>query len=548
MGQLVVRTNGQTLLLTAATNPAGSTVGVWSDSGLSSAVTLPATVTGDTTYYLRDGDTTITVTQPDGSVVFSGAVSIGAWPREVTPVPTNPQVWADVAGLSGTYAPLVLSAAALTAQQALAEKDALTGVVPSRMATAPTVLGPTKGSGITGTPTVSAGGAGYAVNDTITLAGGTALSAAILTVSAVSGGAVTAVTVYRNGSYTSTPGNPVSQASTSGGGSGATFTVSWSANGQSTSLNRQTIGPTDSRFRFTGNGPTNLSASGFYGNTTENGTHSIYEWATDSQRVDIPMIGLNTTAVLFVNGQQVAATSLQTDVSGTQYLYAVDLGSSAWREFKLVAFNGAFGGVRLDGTATLTAPLSGPRPLAWSLGDSYTLSTGAANAGSQHIMVMAEALGLDLIPDGVTSTGWNSSSGNVPATRVANKLNALTRQVDYVFLDLGYNDAGGSMTTAAAAFDAAYTAIKASSQVKATTKYFCFGPATPLGRTANLDLVRDMLSARCTAKGDVRFIDVGDWVNSTNKSKYTGVDNIHPTPLGHAFLGARRAVAVQPYL
>ena len=107
MGQLTIRTNGQTLLFTGATNPAGATVGVWSDAGLSSAVSLPVTVSADTTYYLRDGDTTVTVTQPDGSVVYSGQVSVGTWPREIIPQPTDPQAWADLAGLSGTYAPRI---------------------------------------------------------------------------------------------------------------------------------------------------------------------------------------------------------------------------------------------------------------------------------------------------------------------------------------------------------------------------------------------------------------------------------------------------------
>ena len=368
-----------------------------------------------------------------------------------------------------------------------------------------------------------------------------------ITVATVTAGAVATVTVLRNGSYTATPGNPVAQASTTGGGGGATFTVSWSANGQSTSLNRQTIGPTDNRFRFTGNGPTNLSSSGFYGNTIDNGIHSIWEWATDSQRVDIPMIGLNTQAILLVNGQQVSVTVLATDASGTQYLYAVDLGSSAWREYKLVAFNGAFGGVRLDGTATLSAPLSGPRPLAYSIGDSYELGNGAGNPASSHIFIMAEALGLDIIPDGVSGSGWLTAATGDPTSRIGNHLNTLTRQVDYVFFDLGYNDGGGNMTNLAASVTSAIAAAKASSNVKASTKYFAFGPATPLGRTGNLDTVRDAISARCAAAG-VRFFDVGDWVNATNKTKYTGGDNIHPTTLGYAYLGARRAIAVQPYL
>lgn len=72
---------------------------------------------------------------------------------------------------------------------------------------------------------VAGGGSGYAVGDTITLAGGTQTTRAVLTVMAVSGGAVTEVRVSNRGVYTALPSNPVSQQSTSGGGSGATFTM-----------------------------------------------------------------------------------------------------------------------------------------------------------------------------------------------------------------------------------------------------------------------------------------------------------------------------------
>lgn len=80
------------------------------------------------------------------------------------------------------------------------------------------------------TVAVSAGGSGHAVNDVITLAstGGTAKVAATVLVTAVSGGAITNCEILNPGSFSVDPtSNPMAQASTSGVGTGATFTVTY---------------------------------------------------------------------------------------------------------------------------------------------------------------------------------------------------------------------------------------------------------------------------------------------------------------------------------
>lgn len=77
---------------------------------------------------------------------------------------------------------------------------------------------------------IFAAGTGYNVGDTITITGGTFTSAVVLTVATLTGGpgtGVASVTVSTAGSYSVLPSNPVAQGSTSGGGSGATFNLTW---------------------------------------------------------------------------------------------------------------------------------------------------------------------------------------------------------------------------------------------------------------------------------------------------------------------------------
>lgn len=77
---------------------------------------------------------------------------------------------------------------------------------------------------IQGTPTITAGGSGYAVGDTINFG-----NSIVVVVTGVSSGAVTSWAVRSPGAITSgsVPSNPISQSSSTGGGSGATMTATW---------------------------------------------------------------------------------------------------------------------------------------------------------------------------------------------------------------------------------------------------------------------------------------------------------------------------------
>lgn len=75
---------------------------------------------------------------------------------------------------------------------------------------------------------VASHGSGYAVGDTITVAGGTYVRPAVLTVTQVSsGGVIVAAAVTDPGQYLVAPAGAVGQASSSGIGTGISFTPSW---------------------------------------------------------------------------------------------------------------------------------------------------------------------------------------------------------------------------------------------------------------------------------------------------------------------------------
>ncbi len=69
----------------------------------------------------------------------------------------------------------------------------------------------------------------------------------------------------------------------------------------------------------------------------------------------------------------------------------------------------------------------------------------------------------------------------------------------------------------------------------------------PLGSTANLAALRDAMAVKFAEHG-IHMVDQTDWVTSRTTGLYTNADNIHPSVVGHAYIGARKAAAARPYL
>lgn len=181
-------------------------------------------------------------------------------------------------------------------------------------------------------------GSGYTVGDTITLSGGLgyfwqSVTPAVLTVTSVSGGAVTGVSVTTPGFYNVLPSGTVSQASSSGAGTGATFRLK--EKGAATTVDQYSnntsyrvvnlkvdscviIGATSSLTCATG------PSSGRFGVQVVGGTFvSGEDVHFDIQAGDFQAVGGNLSGAQGCTGVRVGAQSGEVNVSGFwfEYLY-----------------------------------------------------------------------------------------------------------------------------------------------------------------------------------------------------------------------------------
>lgn len=399
-----------------------------------------------------------------------------------------------------------------------------------------------KGSGLAGV-TIAAGGSGYAVGEQVVLAGGTATVPAIVYVVSVGvGGTVTGVSVHRPGVYSANPANPVSQQSSTGNGTGATFNVTMNG-GTGSGITGSTFGPSSSgpNIDFYGNGPT---ADG--GMQVGNDTQCWFEFLTDASILDLRFTAFNTGFQVFVNDERLSASGFSTDASGGRYILTLNFGNRAIRTIRVVGFNMKFVGALMPSSMGAWRPGGPRRPRAWVLGDSYTFGSGASDTTASVNNIMAECLGLDLITDGIGGAGWTGSTGGTPAQRINAKLATLNTVPELVFLDLGYNNAGSTPNVPAiqAGIDAAIQAVRSCAP---GARIIVFGPATPQGATANLSTVRNTIEAKASEYG-VDFISQDGWITMSNEGFYIGVDNVHPNADGHRYLGERKARAVAALL
>ncbi|ECC1660944.1 SGNH/GDSL hydrolase family protein [Salmonella enterica subsp. salamae] len=403
----------------------------------------------------------------------------------------------------------------------------------------------TKGTGMASV-SITTGGNGYAEGDRLTIDDGNSIFAARIRVMAVNEtGVITSVIVQTPGVYETPPVSPVSVSG--GSGSGATFTVTWNP-GITTTISNvvQHSRLNESEFEYTGYDPKD-SSPGYRGNGIQNGTQMVIEFYSDSDLIEFRLVGGNYQGDLYVNDQRISSQQIKTDTSGAPYLYIVDWqGVRAIRKYRLCGINTGFGGINTEAWCSVWRPDLVRKILAWQLGDSYTVGVGATQGSFNGFRIMCDALGIDGIADGISGAGWTSiQDGKRPPERVEMKLSSITRKPDLVFFSMGYNDAGANN------LELLRRNFRASVNVVRThcprAKIINIGPATPIGSTTNLNLIRGALIELCEEL-NITFIDVNNWVNSGNKQLYTSKDNVHPTDAGYAYIGIRIAQEISRYL
>lgn len=115
-------------------------------------------------------------------------------------------------------------------------KGPITGASTAHIDFSNVLVAAATGRSLASIDSVAAGGTGYVVGEIITLTGGTFSIAAQVEVLTLSGSAVATARIFNQGIYTVDPTDAVAQGSTSGSGSGATFNLTFAANGWTTQV------------------------------------------------------------------------------------------------------------------------------------------------------------------------------------------------------------------------------------------------------------------------------------------------------------------------
>lgn len=289
---------------------------------------------------------------------------------------------------------------------------------------------------------------------------------------------------------------------------------------------------------YWGNNPGTVFVS-YTGNLVANGRHCAARFETNSNTVALRIYDGGFTGQVYVDGSRLSPTHIKPsdvvkDANGnavttnTAWVYEFTLppsveadGTPKWRHIELVGFLMALGAVFVETGRAIRKPI-GPRASlkrVWQLGDSYTHGVGPIDSTYIDLRMACDYYGLQCLQNGIGGSGWTSTAGQYPATRVTSELGALNAQPDYVILSLGYNTYANGIANEAAVVTSIRECVAAVRAAAPNAKILGISCATPVGLTDNLREGNRVIGATYAALG-IPFLNVSEAITAGNSKAY----------------------------
>jgi len=417
---------------------------------------------------------------------------------------------------------------------------------------------------------VATGGSGYAVNDQITLTGGTFSTAVVGKVTSVASGAITGISLYNAGSYTVLPGATVSQGSTTGSGTGATFVVEWPDPSWCTLRGCYNGGVGSSRWNVYTFQPT-VGCTPYM-------NHGSLEFWSDAQNINFNVSNNADPTMLIVDGRIMRGDGIPA-TSSTNWC-TLDWSTTGGRRNRFYQLEWRqsfqqFLAIAVDSNSSIWAGNNAGRIRVACIADSYFYGSTYHNLvpGGSITKLLGHRLGWNDV--------WNYSQGGTGYVNRGAGAGTTTDKYSYRIAEaasrnpdlwtlFGSTNDYANYSTFQAAVTSTLTAIRAVSA--APIIVYGFSSINDTGYTTGQKIAdfEGLLSTAVSGMADstIFFIPIrndptgpwftGTWNNtfntaSTNATLYiNGTDNVHPDDFGNSYFASRMAEAtlaqVYPYL
>ncbi|BCM92427.1 hypothetical protein IAD21_04307 [Abditibacteriota bacterium] len=280
----------------------------------------------------------------------------------------------------------------------------------------------------------------------------------------------------------------------------------------------------------------------------------VASWTSNAPILELPLYSYYGTLKLTVDGttwinahQKEGSTPFAMPPNDASIkMVRIDWTQSGGRRLRhyRAEVGGFFGGARVGENDSFTAASDSKKLRIAFVGDSYTEGIGANTVWEGFAAICAHELGAEAILLGSGGTGYLHIpyEGRFPFIDRLGDLKSLNPIPDVIVVAGGINDNAYSDEERYNAESSYFEALKTNFP---RAKILIIGPWNPLRHYA--DSRADALKG-CALGHGLPFVDVRDWLPPLNTPAYIGSDNIHPTPLGHEYLGLRIASELKPFI